>query len=98
MVISGSPKRHDQVIGTIGLLDIGNKQSCITKNVCRQDYRGKSFGVGQALLNSLLDWARQKGIAEIFLGTTEKFIGAQKFYEKNGFAEISKQELPGDSL
>jgi N-acetylglutamate synthase-like GNAT family acetyltransferase len=33
-------------------------------------------------------------ISEIFLGTTEKFIRAQRFYEKNDFAEIQKQQLP----
>ena len=57
-------------------------------------YRGKEFGVGQKLLNILIDWARQKGFTEIFLGTTEKFVRAQRFYEKNGFKEIEKHELP----
>jgi N-acetylglutamate synthase-like GNAT family acetyltransferase len=89
-------KTNDKVIGTIGLLDIGNNQSALRKMFVDQDYRGKNFGVGQALLDSLIDWARQKGITDIFLGTTEKFIGAQKFYEKNGFAEMQKQDLPGD--
>jgi N-acetylglutamate synthase-like GNAT family acetyltransferase len=35
-----------------------------------------------------------KNITEIYLGTTEKFIRAQRFYENNGFIEIQKQELP----
>jgi N-acetylglutamate synthase-like GNAT family acetyltransferase len=42
----------------------------------------------------LIDWARYKEFTEIFLGTTEKFTRAQRFYEKNGFEEIEKQELP----
>ena len=45
-------------------------------------------------MNNLVVWASQKGITEILLGTTEKFIGAQRFYEKNGFAELQKQDLP----
>ena len=45
-------------------------------------------------MTSLIGWAKHKGIEEIFLGTTEKFIRAQRFYEKNGFVEIQKQELP----
>ena len=87
-------KIDDQIIGTISLLDIGNRQGALRKMFVRKDYRGKEFGVGQKLLTTLLEWSRHKGITEIFLGTTDKFIAAQRFYEKNGFKEIQKKELP----
>jgi GNAT superfamily N-acetyltransferase len=61
-----------------------------------KDYRGKEFGVAQNLLTTLLEWARHKSITEIFLGTTEKFTRAQRFYERNGFVEIAKQDLPSE--
>lgn len=87
-------KIDEEIIGTISLLDIGNRQGALRKMFVHKNYRGKEFGVGQKLLATLLDWSRQRGITEIFLGTTEKFIAAQRFYEKNGFKEIQKQELP----
>ena len=87
-------KVDNQVVGTISLLDIGNHGGALRKMFVNKDYRGKEFGVGQMLLGTLLDWARSKNITEIFLGTTEKFIAAHRFYEKNGFKEIEKQELP----
>lgn len=87
-------KIDDEIIGTISLLDIGNRQGALRKMFVRKNYRGKEFGVGQKLLTTLLEWSRHKGITEIFLGTTEKFVAAQRFYEKNGFEEIQKQELP----
>jgi len=87
-------KIDDKIIGTISLLDIGNRKGALRKMFVDKDYRGKEFGVGQRLLNTLVDWTKQKGFAEIFLGTTEKFVAAQRFYEKNGFTEIDKQELP----
>ena len=87
-------KIDDKIAGTISLLDIGNRKGALRKMFVDKDYRGKEFGVGSKLLNILIDWARQKGFTEIFLGTTEKFIRAQRFYEKNGFKEIEKQELP----
>lgn len=83
-----------EIIGTIALLDIGNKQGALRKMFVHKDFRGKESGVGQKLLNSLLDWARLKSVETIFLGTTAKFIGAQRFYEKNGFEEIQKEQLP----
>ncbi|HUR65581.1 MAG TPA: GNAT family N-acetyltransferase [Chitinophagaceae bacterium] len=82
------------IVGTIALLDISNNQGALRKMFVAKEFRGKELGVGQALLSTLLSWARQKGFSEIFLGTTEKFIAAQRFYEKNNFTEIAKQNLP----
>ena len=87
-------RNSNKVIGTIALLDIGNNKGALRKMFVAKEYRGKEFGVGQALLNNLIDWAKNKRIEELLLGTTEKFIGAQRFYEKNGFIEIQKQHLP----
>ena len=88
-------KIDNKIIGTISLLDIGDRKGALRKMFVDSNYRGKEFGVGQRLLNTLVVWAKQKGFTEIFLGTTEKFIAAQRFYKKNGFKEIEKKELPG---
>lgn len=82
------------VVGTIALLDIGNSQGALRKMFVNKTYRGKEYGVGQKLLNLLLAWAKHKDYTGIFLGTTEKFVAAQHFYEKNGFVEINKASLP----
>jgi N-acetylglutamate synthase-like GNAT family acetyltransferase len=94
MAIFGLQRQDEKVIGTIALLDIGNNKGALRKMFVSKEYRGKEFGVGQDLLNCLVAWARQKEFTEIFLGTTEKFIGAQRFYEKNGFIEFQKESLP----
>jgi len=85
---------ENSVVGTIALLDIGNSRGALRKMFVHRHYRGKEYGIGQALLNNLLAWARQNNFKEILLGTTEKFIAAQRFYEKNGFLEIDKKLLP----
>jgi N-acetylglutamate synthase-like GNAT family acetyltransferase len=82
------------VVGTIALLDIGDEQGALRKMFVHKDYRGKLHGTGQLLLNTLLLWAQQKGLAEIYLGTTAKFLAAHRFYEKNGFEEITVPALP----
>lgn len=89
-------RKEDKVIGTISLLDIGNNKGALRKMFVAREYRGKDFGVAQALLDCLINWARDRGISEVLLGTTEKFTAAQRFYEKNGFVEIKKQELPDE--
>lgn len=87
---------NDKVVGTIALLDIGNNQGALRKMFVAAAYRGKDFGVGQKLLDNLLEWAKQKQFKEILLGTTAKFLAAQRFYEKNGFIEIAKELLPAN--
>ena len=85
---------NDAMAGTIALLDIGHSRGALRKMFVNEAYRGKQYRLGQALLETLLQWAREKHFSEILLGTTEKFIAAQRFYEKNGFRLIDKNELP----
>jgi N-acetylglutamate synthase-like GNAT family acetyltransferase len=87
-------KFDEKVIGTIALLDIGNRQTALRKMFVEKIFRGKPFQIGQQLLETLILYARAVKVEEIYLGTTEKFVGAQRFYEKNGFAEIDKHDLP----
>jgi N-acetylglutamate synthase-like GNAT family acetyltransferase len=82
------------VVGTIALLDIGNHYGALRKMFVKAEFRGSKFGVGQVLLNTLFKWTSEKGFEKILLGTTEKFLAAQRFYEKNGFVEIDKNLLP----
>jgi len=82
------------VIGTIALSDIHNKQAALRKMFVHKDFRGKANGVAQALLNTLLMWARENGLQELFLGTTDKFHAAHHFYEKNHFQRVAADLLP----
>ncbi len=52
--------------------------------------------MAEALLRTLLKSAKAGGIEEVFLGTTEKFLAAHRFYEKHGFARVVPRELPAD--
>ncbi len=83
-----------QPIGTISLLDIGNNQVALRKMFVHRDFRGSKFNAAKKLLDVALDWCTTKGVSEIYLGTTSAFHAAHKFYEKNGFSEISKDSLP----
>lgn len=82
------------VVGCIALLDIGNAQAALRKMFVDADWRGAEKGIAKALLSALLDHARKSGVAEIFLGTTTRFLAAHRFYEKHGFARIEKGDLP----
>jgi GNAT superfamily N-acetyltransferase len=85
-----------KVVGSIGLKDIGHSQAALRKMFVAQEFRGRALGVSVRLLEVLLAQAREKGVTEIFLGTTETFLAAHRFYEKHGFVEIEKARLPED--
>jgi N-acetylglutamate synthase-like GNAT family acetyltransferase len=84
----------ERVVGTIALLDIGDGQSALRKMFVATDYRGARPGVAHQLLATLLNHARQERLREIYLGTTDKFLAAHRFYEKNGFKRIEPELLP----
>lgn len=83
-----------QVIGTISLINIGNKQGALRKMFVKPAFRGGSHNAGKLLLLQLIKWAGDHGIHDIYLGTTDKFLAAHRFYEKNGFIKIDKETLP----
>ena len=84
----------NEVVGSIALIDIGNKQVALRKMFVHQDYRGKGTGTAHKLFESLLSWSKDKSVQSIYLGTTEKMHAAQRFYINKGFVEISKTEIP----
>ncbi len=84
----------DKVIGSIGVVDIGNNQVALKKMFVHRDWRGAAHGVSAALMQGALDWCRQKGIKQVFLGTTGQMVAAHKFYEKHGFVARDVAEMP----
>ncbi|QRM42877.1 GNAT family N-acetyltransferase [Rhizobium sp. BG4] len=82
------------IVGTLGLKDIGNNQTALRKMFVAAHVRGREHNVAARLLDALFAHAEAEGITDIFLGTTDKFLAAHRFYEKNGFSEIKRDDLP----
>ncbi len=82
------------VVGTIALLDIGNREAALRKMFVAPSYRGSECGVAKRLLDTLLEWSRSRALQQVYLGTTAKFLAAHRFYEKHGFRQIDPVALP----
>jgi len=85
---------EEKVVGTIALVSFSPTQAALRKMFVHKDFRGKETGTAQQLFNSLLEFAREKGILEIYLGTLGHMHAAHRFYRRNGFVEIRKEDLP----
>ncbi|MDN7243881.1 GNAT family N-acetyltransferase [Planococcus shenhongbingii] len=85
---------NKKVVGTISFLDIGGNQVALRKMFVDKEFRGSTFKTASLLLDRAIEWAEEKSVKAIILGTTPQFLAAHRFYEKNGFASISPNELP----
>jgi len=83
-----------RIVGTIALVDIGGRRGALRKMFVARDFRGAAFGVARGLLDTLLAHAAARGFTEIWLGTTDRFLAAHRFYEKSGFARVAAADLP----
>ena len=83
-----------RIVGTIGLVDIGGGLAALRKMFVAAEWRGREHGVAAQLLGLLLATANQCGITAVYLGTTDRFLAAHRFYEKNGFVEVARADLP----
>jgi N-acetylglutamate synthase-like GNAT family acetyltransferase len=56
--------------------------------------RGREHNLAARLLDALFAHCDEQTITDIFLGTTDTFLAAHRFYEKNGFTEVKQNDLP----
>ena len=84
----------DEVVGTIALRDIGKNQGALRKMFVKATHRGKEHRVASRLLERLVLSATGAQVRDLYLGTTEKFVAAHRFYEKNGFVQVAAEVLP----
>jgi N-acetylglutamate synthase-like GNAT family acetyltransferase len=83
-----------RIVGSIALVDIGDRMGAVRKMFVAADRRGPAFGIAQRLLDVLTTHAAAAGMDGLLLGTTEKFRAAHRFYEKNGFSVVDVAALP----
>ncbi len=57
--------------------------------VVKEEFRGK--GYGRRLCQELIELAKQKGVEELYLLTTN----AEGFFRKLGFSVIKREDAPG---
>ncbi len=74
-----------QVIGYGGLLAAGTQADVVTLAVSTARW---GQGIGSQLLAALLDEARRRGCAEVFLEVRMDNVRAQRLYRDRGFTEI----------
>jgi putative acetyltransferase len=84
---------ESKVVGSIALINCGEKVGCIRKMFVKKEFRSE-HGIAQNLLNILTVFAKSQNINALYLGTNERLHAAIRFYERNDFVFIEKNTLP----
>lgn len=87
-------KIRKEIVGTIGLQKLSSEKGVLRKMFVKLEFRGKEPRIGQVLFNELIRNSRSLNFKEIFLDTPSIAIASHKFYERNGFLQIGKEEIP----
>lgn len=83
-----------ELVGTIALVKFDKNAAAIRKMFVKKECRGKEHNIAQQLLEVLIAYCHENGIEEVYLGTVSILKAALRFYERNHFKIINKEELP----
>lgn len=83
-----------QLVGSIALVKFDERAGAVRKMFVKKEFRGKELNIAQELLEVLILFCRKNGIDAIYLGTVNILKAAIRFYERNHFVQIEKENLP----
>ncbi len=83
-----------KLVGSIALVKFDKTAGAIRKMFVKKEFRGKELNIAQILLEILISFCRENGIDNLYLGTVSVLKAAQRFYERNHFTKIEKENLP----
>jgi ribosomal protein S18 acetylase RimI-like enzyme len=79
----------------VGLLSVSQRwtlwhaEPCALIEELVVDERTRRQGIGHALIEAALDWAKGQGCSEVEVSTEQDNAGAQAFYQRIGFESVA---------
>ncbi|MCT2563724.1 GNAT family N-acetyltransferase [Chryseobacterium herbae] len=83
-----------ELVGSIALVKFDEREGAVRKMFVKKEFRGKELNIAQELLEVLIAFCRESGIDAIYLGTVNILKAAIRFYERNHFVQVEKENLP----
>ncbi len=83
-----------ELVGSIALVKFDERAGAVRKMFVKKEFRGKELNIAQELLEVLISFCHENGIDAIYLGTVNILKAAMRFYERNHFLQVEKEDLP----
>ena len=78
-----------EIVGCVALLKMNEGEYELAKMATDENYQRR--GIGRALINAAIEWARQRDAKRIYLETNHTLDAALALYESAGFRRIPPQ-------
>lgn len=85
---------ENEIVGCIGLQKLNSAIGILRKMFVKKEFRGTDLKIAQNLFNRLKSESKKIGFESILLDTPSIAKASHRFYEKNGFLELDKSQIP----
>jgi putative acetyltransferase len=87
-------RAEGRVVASVGVDRIDERTAELHRLYVDASLRGR--GIGQALVETVLDWARDQGIARLVLWSDTRFENSHRLYRRLGFEQLGERTVEGD--
>jgi putative acetyltransferase len=87
-------RERERVVGSVGVDRAGADTAELHRLYLDPHVRGR--GLGDALVETIVDWCRIHGVRRLMLWSDTRFEHAHRLYARHGFRQTGERELPED--
>ena len=83
-----------RVVGSVGVDRKDERTAELKRLYVDASLRGR--GIGQRLVETVLDWARAEGFGRVMLWSDTRFENSHRLYRRLGFTQLGERTVEGD--
>jgi RimJ/RimL family protein N-acetyltransferase len=83
-----------RVVGSVGVERLDDRTAELHRLYLDSTLRGR--GIGRALVETVLDWAREQGVRRLVLWSDTRFEQSHRLYRRLGFEQLGERTVEGD--
>jgi RimJ/RimL family protein N-acetyltransferase len=87
-------REDTRVVGSVGVERLDDRTAELHRLYLDSTLRGR--GIGRALVETVLDWAREQGVRRLVLWSDTRFEQSHRLYRRLGSEQLGERTVEGD--